>query len=182
MITIPAELYNRPSFDVDIDIYDSRDESEEQVASSSSSQKRKKEHRRYYVSPYDLSPTASFIDVPLSPVMEEQRSFPVSAPPSIIVPPPPRRLRKRSMLPPPSPARSDFTHTSTINPERDFRSGWTKSMMSVDTFDYLNDKDIPHWRRAIRRHFRRFRALLNSGPGEHHPSWNSGRHPGVWVR
>ncbi|TFK22423.1 hypothetical protein FA15DRAFT_519314 [Coprinopsis marcescibilis] len=111
----------------------------------------------------------------LSPVMEERSSFTISEAGSIATLPP-RRLQKRYPRPPPS-ARSDI---SEISRTETFRSGWTSSMMSDDTYDFLNDAPVPHWRRIFRRHFRRFREFLKGS--SRHPTWTPPRQPAYYVR
>ena len=82
-----------------------------------------------------------------------------------------RRLKKRAPRPPPPSIRSARSRSSEdphapISPisERSarseiseisfsaqtYRSGWTSSLCSDDTFDYLNDPYLPYWRLTIR--------------------------------
>ncbi|TEB32967.1 hypothetical protein FA13DRAFT_1731484 [Coprinellus micaceus] len=107
-----------------------------------------------------------------------------------------RRLKKRAPRPPPPSIRSARSRSSEdphapISPisersarselseisfsARTYRSGWTSSLCSDDTFDYLNDPHLPYWRLTIRRHLRRFRAFFSGTSGKHcTPSRSSG--------
>ncbi|KAF6757944.1 hypothetical protein DFP72DRAFT_889465 [Ephemerocybe angulata] len=128
--------------------------------------------------------SASPSDHTLSPVVEESSFFldheydTLDARPSRAHSVRSRRLKKKAPHPPPSAhsAKSDITEFSNVET---YRSGWTSSMMSDDTFDYLNDPYLPHWRKVIRRHLRRFRAFLSGPSGIR---WTPARSSAISVR